>query len=145
MARVTGAAMVSSVNKINNSFVMNISQTIALCDEGKPSFVRAVLEKGPKWPRPTERLPSAHSFVSFTGKLSSFEKPSPHDIAQTHSRFVVALDSITYLRSNPNTMQESPVLTPLQAKSDDLDLKQRVQKYARIDISEGETSKSASR
>lgn len=91
-ARVIASGMVTAVNKDDNSFLITLRQEIDGGSEEDSLTVRALLEKGPKWPDPVKRLPSAQGFVSFAGKLFLFEEE------QARSRPVVSLDSITYLR-----------------------------------------------
>jgi hypothetical protein len=99
-ARIVASGMVTSVFKDEFSFVVSLRQEIDGCEEDKPISVRGLLEKGPKWPDPVLRLPSAQGFVSFTGKLFRFEEQPLQPDAQTASRPVVSLDSITYLHVN---------------------------------------------
>lgn len=130
-ARITASGMVSSVDKDRNSFFMFPTQKITSSAERQALPLRAVLEKGPKWPNPTARLPSPHAFVAFTGKLAHIEDNMEKIKADVQSRAVISVDSITYLRANygPTTM---PV-TPLTSRPNDPDtvaLKSRVLNYS---------------
>ena len=130
-ARVTASGMVSSVDKDHNSFIMFPTQTISSSAERETLPMRAVLEKGPKWPNPTARLPSPHAFVAFTGKLAHFEDNTGKIKADLQSRAVISLDSITYLRANygPTTTPLAPSTSRLD-DADTVTLKSRVLKFS---------------
>jgi hypothetical protein len=89
--------MVSSVNKEHHSFFVFPMQIILACNKPKTLPVRALLEKGPKWPNPVARLPSPHGFIAFFGKLAHFEDNVGHVQEDLRSQAVVSLDSIIYL------------------------------------------------
>lgn len=130
-ARVTACGMVTSVDKERNSFIMFPTQTITSSAERQTLPLRAVLEKGPKWPNPTARLPSPHAFIAFTGKLAHFEDNTEKMKANIHSRAVISLDSITYLRANYGPTTTS--VTPSTSRTNDPDtvaLKSRVLNYS---------------
>jgi hypothetical protein len=130
-ARVSGSGMVSSVDKERHSFILFPTQNVSASTHSETLPVRAVLEKGPKWPNPVARLPSPHGFVSFTGKLAHFEDNSGNIRSDLRSRAVVAVDSIVYLRANYGS--NSVPMPPSAANTHDADtvaLKSRVLKYA---------------
>ena len=98
--RITASGMVASVDKDRHSFILFPTQTVTACLDPQNLPVCAVLEKGPKWPNPIARLPSAYNFVAFTSKLAYFKddvRPVQSDMCFCA---VVTLESITYLRAN---------------------------------------------
>lgn len=75
-ARVVGVRIVTSVDTIHHCFALMPTQYVNGATEEELLPVRAMPEKGLKWPDPVARLPSARSFVSFSGKLYQFEDQS---------------------------------------------------------------------
>lgn len=125
--------MASSVDKTHNSFFICPSQYVTGSTDCGLIPVRAVMEKGPKWPNPSARLPSPHAFVAFTGKLDHFEINTENAQIAGSARTVVSLDSITYLRTNLGAPAPSH---SLQADDEDsVALKKRVKKYAQPNCS----------
>lgn len=140
--RVSGSGMVTSVEKERHSFVLFPTQNISASPNPECLPVRAVLEKGPKWPNPIARLPSPHGFVAFTGKLAHFEENLGQTRSDLRSRAVVALDSITYLRANYGS--GNALTLPAMSHSQDADtvaLKSHILKYSQLK-SEPASSKS---
>ncbi|KAN0137428.1 hypothetical protein V8E53_004873 [Lactarius tabidus] len=130
-ARVSGSAMVSSVDKEHYSFTLFPTQHINASSKAESLPVRAVLEKGPKWPNPVTRLPSPCGFVAFTGKIAHFEENPGPIRSDLRSRIVVALDSIIYLRANyGSTELSNPPPSSHSQDADSVALKTCILKYS---------------
>ncbi|KAN0134097.1 hypothetical protein V8E53_008102 [Lactarius tabidus] len=144
-ARVIGSGMVSSVDKETHSFFLFPSQIITANADPEALPVRAVLEKSPKWPEPTARLPSPHSFVAFTGKLAQFKDNITYMKTKLLYRAVVSLDSITYLRANYGTHTTPSTSSSLQPHAVSAPTKSRGGKPSQgkmcVDFLKGKTSK----
>ena len=131
-ARITGSGTVFSVDKEKHSFMMFPTLTISSSEKPETLPVRGLLEKGPRWPNPTARLPSPQSLVAFTGKLAFFEDRIGKPHAELTSQAVVTLDTIIYLRtsSGPSVSPRTPSVSQRQ-DADTIALKSRVLKYTR--------------
>ena len=137
-ARIIGSGMVTAVDKERHSFLLYPTQRITASEQAEAIPVRAVLEKGPKWPNPVARLPSPYNFVGFTGKLAHFEENTGKIRNDLQNRVVVTLDSITYLRATyaTNVSSNATVAQPSTSRHYDPDsvaLKTRVLKYSSAD------------
>ena len=122
--------MVSVLEKERNSFSISINQYVTGATQSEQLAIRAFMEKGPKWPDPSKRLPSINSLIAFTGRLFQCEdNPKPAD-GEWKIGFAIALDSITYLprASFPVTSKNGTAATPTNA--DNVALTGRVAKFA---------------
>lgn len=131
-ARVVGVGIVTSVDTVHHSFTLTPAQYVTGGAEEEQIPVRAMMEKGSKWPDPVKRLPSAHGFVSFSGKLYHFDENSLAQIPNVNTRAVINLDTITYLLRptySPSSVASS-VLPSQVEDADSIALKKRVEKYS---------------
>ena len=89
------------------------------------------MEKSPRWPDPTTRLPLSQSLVAFTGKLAFFEDHASNLHSNVCSQAVVTLNTIIYLQMTPAPAAVSNMpSTLLQQDADTIALKSCVLKYA---------------
>jgi hypothetical protein len=134
-ARITGSGMVSSVDKEQHSFIIFPTQKIMASSDPQTLPVRALMEKGLKWPNPVARLPAPHGFVAFTGKLAHFEDNVGHIRGDLCSRTVVSLDSIIYLCTNYGSNNATMPLPPpsLPHDTDTVALKTHILKFSQGD------------
>jgi hypothetical protein len=132
-ARVSCSGMVSSVDMEHHSFMLFLTQNISASPHRETLPVRAVLEKGPKWPNPIARLPSPLSFVAFTGKLAHFKDNAAKGESKLLSQAVVTLDSIIYLHANySSTSVPMPLPSSQPHDADMIALKTRLLRFSQI-------------
>ncbi|KAH9170383.1 hypothetical protein EDB89DRAFT_2072060 [Lactarius sanguifluus] len=132
-ARVFGTGMVTSLEKQDNSFVLSLSQYVGGGSQNDLIVVRALMEKGPKWPEPAKRLPALSGLVYFTGRLSHIEDNPDSKHGSAKERVVVTLDNITYLprtSAKPASSVSSSAVN-LTEDGDTIALKNRLRKYSK--------------
>jgi hypothetical protein len=89
------------------------------------------MEKGPKWPDLTKRLPSLYSVITFTGKLFQCEHNENATKSNWKIRIAIALDSITYLPRATYSSSPKNIAAPstTQTNTDTVALTKHAAKY----------------
>jgi len=123
--RVTGAGMVTSVNRNTLSFTIHATQYTTGGECSDEMVVRVRMDLNPKWTNPAQRLPHPPAVVGFLGVLHQFENYRPPNSTRQVICVVVALDDITYLPRASATHSSPQTKQTIHTK-----LKSRAEKYA---------------
>ncbi|KAF8270109.1 hypothetical protein EI94DRAFT_1699012 [Lactarius quietus] len=108
---ISGAGMVSSVNRDTLSFIIHASQYTSGGESSDDIAIRARLDLNLKWTNPTQRLPHTSALIRFSGTLHHFETFHPPNSTRHVTCAVVALDDITYLPRPSSILKAQPKQT----------------------------------